>query len=280
MAMFARSKLLSPTLLLLLIIGTAHRYGVSGSTFMLQVPRHDSTMPLAVTACPATIAFGMIMQCAISTAGESDRFSFNGAGNDRLMVRVARITGELNPAVHIYNSAGRKVCSEFTSDNIVDINNCRLPGDDQYRLVVEDTYQTESGDYHLYVQRLNNPGNARSIAFGETLAGRIDLIAEADTFTFAGLGGVSIRVTMTRTSGDLRPRIRLYAADGTLLCSAFSSAQTTEIGSCTLPQAARYTLILDDTGGRTGAYEVSLACLDNECALRMNLKVYLPGVSK
>lgn len=58
---------------------------------------------------------------------------------------------------------------------------------------------------------------ASTIEFGETVSGSIDSPRETDTYTFTANSGDTILIGMSRVSGDLWPRIRLYDPTGELL---------------------------------------------------------------
>jgi len=55
------------------------------------------------------------------------------------------------------------------------------------------------------------------ISFGSTTTGSINQPGEVDTYTFSAQNGDRILIGMSRVSGDLWQRVRLYGPDGTLL---------------------------------------------------------------
>lgn len=229
-------------------------------------------------ACLATISFGETKQCSVESAGESDNFTFTAAANDEIKVRMVRLDGDLNPAVHIYTSANARICSAFSSEKVVEIGHCTIPAAGDYKLVADDTYHTNTGSYYLYVQRLNNPGNAQPLNFGQTLPGAIELDSEIDSFSFRAAANTVGKIRMTRGANSLRPRIRVYDPAGNNICSDFSSSETTEISRCDLSLLGTYTILADDTGSRLGSYTMSLECVEGECSLATE-RLYLPLVA-
>ncbi|HEY0603770.1 MAG TPA: hypothetical protein VGD58_12705 [Herpetosiphonaceae bacterium] len=229
-------------------------------------------------ACTSAISFGETRQCSVESEGESDTFTFTAAANDEIKVRMVRLSGDLNPAVHIYNSSSTSICSAFTSDKVVEIGHCTIPTAGSYKLVADDTYRTNTGSYYLYVQRLNNPGNAQPINFGQTQPGAIELDSEIDSFSFRAAGGTVAKIRMTRAANTLRPRIRIYDPAGNNICSDFSSSETTEISRCDLPLLGTYTILADDTGSRLGSYSIYLECVEGECSLATE-RIYLPLIA-
>jgi hypothetical protein len=57
-----------------------------------------------------------------------------------------------------------------------------------------------------------------SIGFGETILCSIVSAAETDTYTFTASAGDKALVRMSKSLGDLWPRIRVYGPGGTKLC--------------------------------------------------------------
>ena len=125
-------------------------------------------------------------------------------------------------------------CVKRTVQSTAEIASCTLTSTGTYTILAYDSYSgTNTGDYYLHLQRLNNPGNATPIDFGQTLSGSIITPAEMDTYTFSASAGDRVLVRMSKASGDLWPGVRIYSPDGTKLCEAYSSA-TAEIASCAL----------------------------------------------
>lgn len=74
---------------------------------------------------------------------------------------------------------------------------------------------------------------------------------------FSGTAGGQARVTMTRTSGSLAPKFRVYRPDGTELCTA-QSGSTAQI-LCVLDATGTYSILAGDQSGTlTGNYTLSL----------------------
>jgi hypothetical protein len=124
----------------------------------------------------------------------------------------------------------------------------------------------DTGDYQIYIQRLNNPSGSTPIGFGETLAGTITLAGEADTFTFAALTGDVVSIVMS-TTNELESRIRLFAPNGQLLKSANNPVApgAAEIISDPLTADGTYTVLAqDDTLNDTGDYTLGLVLEEDD----------------
>ena len=103
--------------------------------------------------------------------------------------------------------------------NIAEVE-CTLDATGIHTILVGDDLGQDTGDYGLFVQRANDPGNVTPIAFGETIATSLALTAEMDSYTFEGKPGDEVSVSMAEVAVNIEPEVRIYRPDGTVLCSA------------------------------------------------------------
>ncbi len=228
---------------------------------------------------PVFIAFGQTLPASIITSAEMDTYTFSASAGDKVLVRMSKdLLANFWPGIRVYGPDGTKLC-ELNSSNstTAEIASCSLPGTGTYTILAyESSYGMYADDYHLYLQRLNNPGDPISISFDLTLSGSIITTAEMDTFTFAASMGDRVLVRMIKTSGNLWPGVRIYGPDGTKLCEMHSpNSVIAEISSCSLPGAGTYTILaFDDLYGMyTGNYQIYLVLLKYP-------RAYLPLIIK
>ncbi len=215
---------------------------------------------------PVSIAFGQTLPASIITSAEMDTYMFAASAGDKVLVRISQSSGNLWPGVRIYGPEGTKICQQHSSDsNTAEIAGCILPDSGTYTILgYDDLYGMYTGNYHIYMQRMNNPGDPVAISFGQTVSGSILTSAEMDTYTFTARAGDRVRVSVTQTSGNLWPGVRIYGPDGTKLCEKHSpDSVTAEIASCSLTSAGTHTiLVFDDLyGSYTGEYTIYLELL-------------------
>ncbi len=205
------------------------------------------------SVCPERIGFGETIRCAIDSPAQMDTYTFAAEAGDEVLVRMSRESGDLRPGIRVYDADGAEVC-QASGLSTAEIGNCTLEGGGEVSILTFDTGATRTGDYYLYLQRLSRPGRSEPIGFGQTLRGTITSPAQMDTYTFAAEAGDEVLVRISRESGDLRPGIRVYDADGAEVCQA-SDLSTAEIGSCTLEGGGEVSILTFDTGAtRTGDY--------------------------
>jgi len=208
---------------------------------------------------PVSITFGQTLSGSIVTPAEMDAYTFTANAGDQVLVRMSKSAGTFWPEIRVYSPDGTKLC-EAVGSVTAEIASCPITNTGTYAILADDCYDgTRTGNYDLYLQRLNNPGRPVSITFGQTLSGSIVTPAEMDAYTFTASAGDQVLVRMSNSNRHLLAGIRVYGADGTRLCEAYGSV-TAEIASCTLSSAGTYTILTDDyyDGTRTGNYYLYL----------------------
>jgi hypothetical protein len=215
-------------------------------------------LPATPAVCPPSIGFGETIQCSIASPGETDSYSFTATAGDRVYVRMTSSSGFLWPYIKLYGPDAAYVCGavNITNHYTVDVS-CALPTTGTYILQVQDYDGIYTGNYYLYLQRLNNPGNPASIASGAILTP-----AQNDMYTFTGNAGDNVFVRM---SASFWAYINVYNPDGTGLCGAYNALNRTRVDvSCTLPSAGTYTILASDADGiNIGNYYLYLQRLNN-----------------
>jgi hypothetical protein len=201
------------------------------------------------------IGFGQTLPGSIPTPAEMDSYTLTANAGDVLLARASNSAGEVWPDIRVYTPDGDMVCEE-SGPVSSEIASCTLPADGVYMILAGDGFDnSKTGDYDLFIQRLNAPGYTTPIGSRQSRSGTISVPAEMDSFTLAANAGEEFLFRITRTSGTFWPEIRVYDPDGTKLCEESGSASA-EIADCTLPVDGTYTLLAGDgfDGTKTGGY--------------------------
>ena len=211
----------------------------------------------------STIDFGETVSGAISVSGEEDVFTFSASAGDVVLAQMAATSGNLDPSIRINNSDGDTICSAYNYTNPAKIESCTLTTFGAYTLRASDYNDGDTGNYQIYLQRLNNPGNAISMSYDDTLSGSVSGAAELDTYTFTGSNGDLLVAQMSETSGDILPELGVYDTDGNLVCHDHGYGSVL-IAGCTLPTDGDYAVLAGDYWGKyTGSYNVYLQKLND-----------------
>ena len=158
----------------------------------------------------------------------------------------------VRPWHEILRPDGTRLCGPFLGVE----HTCLLDTSGSFTIFVRDFTGVYTGNYHLYLQRLNPPVGCVNIASGAYSAtGIIVQVAEANCFTFYGAAGEWIYRRVVRTSGTLTPYHEILRPDGTLLCGPYVIAQQV----CLLDTSGIHTILVRDfPGPGTGNFTVYL----------------------
>jgi len=202
------------------------------------------------------VKFGEVASGSIDPAGDVDTYSFSAAVGDAVLVRVSCVSGSLWSEVRFYSPNGTELISD-TSYDVVEIN-YTIAEAGNYTVLIHDYFGDYIGNYSIFVQRLNNPGNAVSIVFGETALASIDPAGDVDTYVFSAEAGDTVLVRASRVSGFLYPEVRLYARDGTEIGSDWDWG-VAEFNSTLVEDGNYMVLVCNCFGGYTGNYTLYLS---------------------
>ena len=196
------------------------------------------TFPLIVYAQTA-IDCGQTLSASVGVAGERDSYTFTASANDGITIRARKTLGSLTPYLELYNPSGRLITSAANKINRI------LTVAGTYTVVVRDQNNTNTGDYLLYWQRMNNPCGATATTCGQVLAGSIGTAIDpppwrAYTFTAAANDAVSIRSVRT-SAGSLTPLMELYGPTGSFITSNYNG-----LLDRVLTTAGTYTILMSD----------------------------------
>ena len=203
------------------------------------------------------ISFGQTLSNNINAAAQMDAYTFSASANDNVVFRVSKTSGTLYPGIRLYGPDGSNL-KETRGSTTAEIS-YKLPSSGTYTISTYDGWDgTRTGGYTLHLQRVNNPGSATPISFGQTLSNNINAAAQMDAYTFSASANDNVVFRVSKTSGTLYPGIRLYGPDGSNLKETRGST-TAEI-SYKLPSSGTYTISTYDgwDGTRTGGYNIYL----------------------
>jgi hypothetical protein len=205
----------------------------------------------------APIDFGQTLTGSINQAAEMDAYTFAADAGDVVLIGAGRSTGNLWPQIRIFDPEGSLV--GIAADSTHAEVQVMLAASGTYTLLIADDLNgSHTGGYGLHLQRLNNPGNARALVYGDLVSATINMVAEMDAYTFSGSAGDAIVINMARTSGSLWPQIRLFDPDGEAAGTA-SGSTSAELNT-TLTEAGTYTILAADdlNGTLTGGYDLQI----------------------
>jgi MBG domain-containing protein/chitobiase/beta-hexosaminidase-like protein/pre-peptidase len=219
-----------------------------------------------------TLDPGSTQTGTISLPSQKNTYTFTASAGDVFDFTVTATSGSLSPEIQLYNSAGALIASAanyLCSGSTLELNTVKIPASGPYTVDISDCSDTNTGNYALYSQRINNPfPPVAELTFGQTLSGTIGSAAESNTYTFSANAGDQLDFTLTASSGSLSPKIRIYPeSTGALTASVANylcSGSTIELNTVMIPVTGTYTVLVGDCSDtNTGTYDIYVQRTDN-----------------
>ena len=217
---------------------------------------------LPLNAWAANLPFGQVQTDTISSAAQTNSYTFSANAGDIVDLTTVTTSGNLSPTIRLYNPDGTQLSSATCCGSTIEMVTNKLPATGTYTVLVADYNRTNTGNYVIYAQRTNNPAGAVALLFGgQPQTGTISSAAQSNSYIFSGSASDVIDLTTVTTSGNLSPTIRLYNPDGTQLSSATCCGSTIEMNNAKLPATGTYTVfVVDYYHTNTGNYKLSSLC--------------------
>lgn len=217
------------------------------------------------------IDYGMILNGEIDDRLVARYFHFQARRGDVITVTLSGTAGNLDPLLKLLDSDLHELAQDDDTGGGRDarIAAFTIPATGTYYLVAtrsgEEDGRTE-GQFSLEIN--GRPGiaggQALEIMYGATVSGQISDTNASEEYLFFGQQGDTIRITMSRASGDLDSLITLYDSDRKQIAFDDDSGEGKDalVSNYVLPDDARYILVASrferELGQTSGAYLLML----------------------
>lgn len=200
----------------------------------------------ALPKCPPVIPFGQVAICTITAASEIDDYTFEAKADDIFLVRIFRASETINPWVRIYAPDGAEICEAY-AERFLEIYPCRIPRTGTYTIKVSDASRnrSETGDYFLFMQRINNPAIFTTVDYGQPVERSVKLPTQIDTYRMTGNVDDIVYIRAIRVSETVQPWIRVFSPDGSEVCEGYDDRLIDQL-FCTLPRSGDFTILVGD----------------------------------
>lgn len=217
------------------------------------------------------LPFGQVTTGDITSAAQTNKYSFTANQGDVIDFTVYTTSGSLDPFIQVFTAGSLTPFASAENTFIgceggpVELNSVTLPVSSTgvYDVWISDCNTTNTGNYSIYAQRVNNPTGANPLQLDHTEQSNISSATNSDTYTLSGTAGEVLDFSAIATgSGSLIPRFRFYNPDGSLLASAENtfigcSGGELEMNNIKLPKTGTYTLMVGDCNDiNTGNYSL------------------------
>ncbi len=149
-----------------------------------------------------------------------DDYKFHAREGERVTITMSATSGDLDPAIRLYNSAGQELA--FGDDGGSGVNarlsDFRIPADGEYTIHALRLREGQAGGYELRLSRSQAAPDPTTQAdgdgYGYTVTGRLDDDNFFDDYKFDARAGDYFTISMDATSGNVDPAIRIYNSAG------------------------------------------------------------------
>ena len=232
-------------------------YNTATGAYAIGIQRTKN--PAGATA----INFGQTAAGNIDMPAKMVTYTFSAAANDTITVRWARISGVVSYVnMELYDPAGTRILASSSGST-----DQKVPAAGSYTILFTDYYLANTGLFSLAVQRVNNPGSAVAITFGQTAAGSIDNPVEMDTYTIdaAANDTFTVRTTATNsTSGSFGTNVDMYHPSGAKIITSTGNNFDQKINA-----TGKYTIIVTDYyRDGTGTYAMTMQRTNNPAGVQ------------
>lgn len=122
------------------------------------------------------IETGKVISGTIDPAGDVDVYSFSGAANDWVVIRLLDVAnGALEPMFTLTGPDDIQICTRAAGSLPLIWWTCRLRQSGLQTLVIADKAATTTGDYRFSVERPGVIPNATALAFNQVVSGTLPL---------------------------------------------------------------------------------------------------------
>ncbi len=211
-------------------------------------------------AAIASLSNNGFVSGTISSQAQKDRYTFTANAGTSIVLRVARVSGSIWPALRVYGPAGGLVAST-TGDGTISTFARNILTSGTYTVEITDTGSVNRvGQYRLYFATSGGAAEHGALINGGSRSQSIEL-GDLDSYTFTATQGESIMLRAARMSGNVWPSLRLYGPSGGLVSLHDGTGLATTLVRNILTSGT-YTVVVGDGSakyGNTGAYRLYFA---------------------
>ena len=233
--------------------------GIAGAIGLSAASAVPALASLCTNTAPITLGDPAIAG-SITDVAQGDCYTFDGIVGDRVHVAVNATSGTLVPSTEVVDPSFAQVCGPTTDAEQV----CQLTSSGSYTIIIRDSTDTETGDYTVSADSLHPAcTDTNPIVVGDpATTGSISAEGQADCYTFDGVVGDRVHISVAATDGTLVPNTSVVDPSDAVTCGPTTDAEQT----CQLASSGTHTILIRDAASTgTGGYTVAAVALHAGC---------------
>jgi TIR domain len=224
------------------------------------------------------IDFGEDRFGSITSKEQRDTYTFKANAGDVIVIRVVDRNASGGRPVywvpHIELRSETRRITESSGPIHTRLGPEILLADGTFSIIVghainqNDHLHTGTGDYVLFLQRVNNPGRAKRLDRGDELMGILNHGGQVHTYAFDSVGECEAMITMTREEkGGIFPLVELYDMKGRAIDIVHSYSPAGQVGPAIIKRplslGGAYTILASSfLGTELGVYRIGLQIIN------------------
>lgn len=231
---------------------------------------------LGFDAIAVPFPYGHSITDSISPAVDQDFYTLDAVAGDLVWIGVHQVGGGLDPFIRMWNPGVTDVVYEDACANF----NCSfgtqllvIQETGVHLIELFDSGSNDTGTFQLQIERVPPMYPPVPVLIGDSLTTSIGLGVDTDFFSFDGVAGTEVRVSLFQTGGGLDPRLRIWDPNmmpivDALGCNNFNCNTSQDL---MLTETGTYLMALWDAGRNdTGSCQIAIQCLFGNCTCAQN----------
>ncbi|MCK5126556.1 MAG: T9SS type A sorting domain-containing protein [candidate division Zixibacteria bacterium] len=198
--------------------------------------------------------YGELSENSLSITREIHQYSYAAQAGDRIIIRINRTSGTLEPRLALYSPDGSLVRETGTGAAWAQLLDIYMEHSGTYRFLCMDGSGPGRGDYAVSLQSTNRPANVETITFDDVVRDTISMYSQMKAYRFLADAGEAIMVQAISIEGGLDPRIELFDPNGARIGSAVDNYEAVLIVQSLSTSGYQTVLMSDDRAGELGSY--------------------------
>lgn len=214
----------------------------------------DDYLPCIPEPTDMSIAVGDIVNCTIDPVTDSDILRFQGVAGETIQLTLLDTTGGSgHPIAEVYDPAQAAIDTLVVNDG--GVRAFLTPAQTgTYTLLLRENGDNQTATYVVALQRVSPaPDEAVTLCYDCVLGGAIDVPGDSDVLLFEGVGGETVMLTLTDTTGGSgHPIAEVFDPHGALLTTLVIN-DSGERQLHELAESGTYTVLMRENGDNQAA---------------------------
>ncbi len=224
------------------------------------------------------IAYGdHTVNSVLSTAVETDSYTFLAKAGDGARIAVRGFTNDLDPSLILRDPIGTVVSTAFCSSafnfSCSVLLDHSLAAAGMYTINLSDSGLNNAGSYQLHLDQYPPVNNWAGVRYSTQVDEALGHTTDMDFYGFSGVAGTKVKVAAQGLTNDLDLLLEVWDPSGALVAnpscsSAFNFACSTSADELTIAMSGVYRVGVSDVGwDNAGNYGLQVSCAFGNCPL-------------